>query len=196
MNTRTLKIVPLLAVVTVLSTGCLDWWPELGIPAGKEPWGEWNPIQGMHSSPAIKDQESGMRYTPPGTLPVGFNPYPFAADEQEKSVALKNPVPITDDSLRYGKLMYETNCVVCHGPVGEGNGYIVPAYPMPPSLNSQRVRNWTDGQIFHVITHGQGRMWSYKSQLTIEERWAAVNYVRVLQRAQYPEPQDLDRMTE
>lgn len=197
MNTmRKFKLIVLLIVLGIFSTGCLDWWPEFGIPAGEQPWGEWNPIQGMHDSPAVKDQEAGMRYTPPGTLPLGFNPYPFGAADAAEASTVKNPVPPTRDTLRYGKLMYETNCVVCHGESGEGNGYIVPAYPMPPSLSSQRVRDWTDGEIFHVITHGQGRMWGYKSQLKVEERWAAVNYVRALQRAQYPEPEDLDRVSE
>ena len=92
--------------------------------------------------------------------------------------------------------MYDTTCVVCHGADGRGHGYVVPPYPQPPDLTAQRVRNWSDGQIYHVITDGQGRMWSYKSQLSQMERWAVVNYVRALQRAQYPEPQDLERTFE
>ena len=123
---------------------------------------------------------------------------PVSKPEAQAALAstVKNPVPVTDGSLRYGKLAYETTCVVCHGADGKGMGYIVPKYPQPPDLNSSRVRNWTDGEIFHVITHGQGRMWSYKSQLKPEERWAVVNYVRALQRAEFPEPQDLERITE
>lgn len=192
-NRSLLVCVLLLAIPT---TGCLDWWPEFGIPAGKKPWGELNPIQDMHKSPAIKDQALGMRYAPPGTIPQSFRPYPLKADQASLANTVKNPVAVNDSSLRYGKLMYETTCVVCHGADGKGMGYIVPKYPQPPDLTSARVRNWTDGDIFHVITHGQGRMWSYKSQLKPEERWAAVNYVRALQRAEFPEPQDLERITE
>lgn len=193
------KLQPSLLLCALLfvipTTGCLDWWPEFGIPAGTKPWGELNPIQDMHASPAIKDQETGMRYLPPGTIPQSFRPYPFQANQAEMSVAVKNPVPVTDQSLSYGKLAYETTCIVCHGADGKGMGYIIPKFPQPPDLTSARVRNWTDGQIFHVITHGQARMWSYKSQLKPEERWAVVNYVRALQRAEYPEPQDLEHIT-
>lgn len=179
------------------ASGCLDWWPEFGIPAGKQPWGEFNPLQEMHTSPAIKDQgPEGMRYLPPGTVPVGFRPNPIPADQAANSAVLKNPVPINDQSMRYGKLMYETTCIVCHGDDGRGMGYIVPKYPQPPDLTSARARDWTDGQIYHVISHGQGTMGSYKSQLKPEERWAVVNYVRALQRAQYPEPTDLENLTE
>lgn len=192
-NRSLLVCVLLLAVPT---TGCLDWWPEFGIPAGKKPFGELNPIQDMHKSPAIKDQALGMRYAPPGTIPQSFRPYPLQADQAGLASTVKNPVAVNDSSLRYGKLMYETACIVCHGEDGKGMGYIVPKYPQPPDLTSARVRNWTDGDIFHVITHGQGRMWSYKSQLKPEERWAAINYVRALQRAEFPEPQDLERITE
>lgn len=196
---KTLKKIATFGAILGLSLGaggCLDWWPEFGIPAGKQPWGELNPLQEMHSSPAIKDQAEGMRYLPPGSVPVGFRFSPIPADQAEASSALKNPVPINDQSLRYGKMMYETNCIVCHGEDGAGMGYIVPKYPQPPNLNSARARDWTDGQIYHVITNGQGTMGSYKSQLKPEERWAVVNYVRALQRAEYPEPTDFARMTE
>lgn len=202
------------ALAIVMASACLVQTAcvEVGIPAdGNKPHAELNPVQGMHASPAFKDQEKqihydaankewttgGMRLPVPKTVPDNYRPYPFPADA-EKAKVLKNPVAITEESLRYGKLMYETNCIVCHGPKGYGNGYVVGAekYPTPPTLTSARVRNWEDGEIYHVITNGQGRMWSYKNNLYPVERWAVVNYVRALQRADYPEPQDLDRMRE
>lgn len=190
--------VVLLAAVPM--SGCLEWWPEFGIPAGEQPWGELNPAQyvfySMHESPAQKDQDGTMRYPAPNTVPVGHQPYPYLANEAQKSVDVSNPIAPTTANLEYGQAMFETTCVVCHGQDGGGQGYVVPPYPQPPDLRSQRVRNWTDGQIYHVITHGQGRMWSYKNQLTEMERWAVVNYIRALQRAQNPEPQDLERVSE
>ena len=191
-----------------MTTGCV----ELGLPAdGNTPHAELNPIQGMHASPAYKDQEirtrydassntwvpSGMNTPAPETVSDTHRPYRYAQNP-ELAKQLKNPVAITAETLRYGKLMYETNCIVCHGPKGYGNGYVVgnEKYPMPPSLTSQRVRNWEDGELYHVITNGQGRMWSYKNNLYPEERWAVINYVRALQRADFPEPQDIDRVRE
>jgi mono/diheme cytochrome c family protein len=187
-------------LLCIPSSGCLEWWPEFGIPAGKEPWGEWNPAQyifySMHNSPAIEDQEKGMLQPPPGTVPTDSRPYPFAPNEAARAEALTNPIPPTTASLQYGQLQYETTCIVCHGADGKGHGYVVPPFPQPPDLTAQRVRSWPDGRIYHVIVNGQGRMWSYKNQLSEMERWAVINYIRALQRAAYPEPEDLERVSD
>jgi len=39
------------------------------------------------------------------------------------------------------------------------------------------------GYVFSVATHGKGRMPSYSTQLTPDERWAVVAYVRELQKS-------------
>lgn len=196
------------AVIVLSACATLSACVEVGIPAGdNKTWGELNPIQGMHNTPAYKDQEAqprfkgappSMRVPPTGTLPVSFKPYAYHASPEKAQTELQNPVPINDDTLRYGKLAYETTCIVCHGKDGRGNGYVVGdgKYPNPPSLTTQRARSFTDGHIYHVITHGQARMWSYKSQLYPIERWAVINYVRALQRAYYPEPQDQQLVSE
>ena len=41
-----------------------------------------------------------------------------------------------------------------------------------------------DGEIFNTISHGKATMYGYSSQISIEDRWAIVAYVRALQRAQ------------
>ena len=186
-----------LAVAAMSLTGCMDWWPEFGIPAGKEPWGEINPIQGMHSNPSYKDQEKGaVRYLPPGTVPANFQPTNINAQPNLAPELLKNPVAMTDESMAYGKLMYETACLVCHGTLGKGDGP-VPSNPnvttiAAADLTAAPIRNQADGELFNTITNGKASMWAYKSQLKPEERWAVVNYIRALQRAEYPEPQDTE----
>jgi mono/diheme cytochrome c family protein len=194
-----------LGVLALLAaSGCV----EVGIPAsGDKPHGELNPIQGMHAWPSYKDQEEqpffvgkkdrGMHLPPDETSPTDFRPYTYETPE-DAVAALDNPVTITDSSLRYGKMMYETNCAVCHGKIGNGEGYIVGSGERKlggvPSLLSQRVRQWEDAHIYHVVSAGQGRMRPYRNQLKPMERWTVVNYIRALQRAQNPEPADLDRL--
>src|SRR5271156_5124571 len=96
--------------------------------------------------------------------------------------------------LLKGQHLFNTYCIVCHGTRAEGNGFIIPKFPQPPSLHSDKVRNWTDGRIFHVITTGQNLMPSYASQITPDERGAIINYVRVLQRAVNPTDADVKEL--
>jgi mono/diheme cytochrome c family protein len=127
-----------------------------------------------------------------GTVPRDITPYRFAqADTTQAMAALTNPLPRTAEVIGRGQRVYMNTCVVCHGPRGDGQGYIEPLYPQPPLLFSDKVRNWPDSRIFHIITRGQNLMPSYASQILPEDRWAVVHYVRALQRAARPLPQDL-----
>lgn len=147
----------------------------------------------MVDSQAVKAQEEVMRLPPEGTYPRGFKPYPYGKEEGElASTELENPLKRSKNFLKLGQKKYNTYCIVCHGPTGKGNGTIVPKFPMPPSLNSDKVREWSDGRLFHVITRGQNLMPSYAIQVTPEERWAIVHYVRALQRSVHPTAEDVE----
>ncbi len=137
----------------------------------------------------------GVRMPPKDTVPADFEPYPYSKDEGELAgKMLHNPLRPTKAILLRGQKLFETYCVVCHGQRGDGAGSIVPKFPQPPPLFSEKVTKWPDGQIFHVMTRGQNLMPQYASQMTAEERWAAVNYVRVLQRAAHPQDADLKNL--
>lgn len=147
----------------------------------------------MVDSPSVKAQEQKMNSPVPGTVPVGFEVYPYKVDEGDKAGSeLKNSLKFTKENIEKGKELYNTYCLVCHGPSGKGNGTIVPKFPMPPTLHSEKVTTWSDGRIFHVITMGQNLMPSYKTQVKPEERWAIILYLRALQRAVAPTKEDLE----
>ena len=38
-----------------------------------------------------------------------------------------------------------------------------------------------DGQLFHVLTYGQGAMSDFVGQLSVDSRWDVINYIRSLQ---------------
>lgn len=147
----------------------------------------------MMDSPAVKAQEEPGRLPPEGTLPRDFQPYPFKYEEGEMAgLYLKNPLMSSLEVLKEGQEQYNTFCIVCHGPQGKGLGTVVPKFPMPPSLHSEKLRGWSDGRIFHVITKGQNLMSSYASQISVEERWAIVSYIRALQRSVNPTDADIE----
>ncbi len=150
-------------------------------------------IQDMMESPAIKPQEyeesapnhSGMRLPPEGTQPQGFTPYRYANDIDG---AIKNINPLsgemTEDILKTGMKFYTIHCAICHGVQGEGGASASVAETMalkPPSVTSDKVKGWTDGQIYHVITVGQGVMGPYAAHIPAKNRWQVVNYIRKLQ---------------
>ena len=99
----------------------------------------------------------------------------------------KIPVPVTKELIDRGQERYNIYCIVCHGPVGNGDGMIVRrGYPKPPTYNDDRLRNAPDGHFFDVITNGWGKMNSYAHQVPVADRWAIVAYIRTLQVSQNP----------
>ena len=91
----------------------------------------------------------------PGTVAVGETPYPYAQNEADRAGAeLVNPLQPTPEVLAHGKFVYENVCITCHGPKGAGDGHVTALFPKPPSLMTQKVRDWPDGQLFHRPMRG------------------------------------------
>lgn len=98
------------------------------------------------------------------------------------------PVPVTKELVDRGQDRYNIYCIVCHGPVGSGDGMIVRrGFSQPPTYHDDRLRNAPVGHYFDVITNGWGRMNSYSDKLSAADRWAVVAYIRALQVSQKPE---------
>jgi len=98
------------------------------------------------------------------------------------------PVPVTKELVDRGQDRYNIYCIVCHGPVGNGDGMIVRrGFPQPPTYHDDRLRNAPVGHFFDVMTNGWGRMNSYSDKLSAADRWAVVAYIRALQVGQNPE---------
>lgn len=97
------------------------------------------------------------------------------------------PVPVTKELVDRGEQRYKIYCIVCHGPMGNGDGMIVRrGFSKPPTYNDDRLRNAPVGHFFDVITNGYGKMNSYASQISVADRWAIVSYIRTLQISQNP----------
>lgn len=98
------------------------------------------------------------------------------------------PVPVTKELVERGRERYNIYCIVCHGPVGNGDGMVVRrGFPQPPTYHDDRLRNAPVGHFFDVITNGWGKMSSYAYQVQPADRWAIVAYIRALQVSQNPE---------
>jgi mono/diheme cytochrome c family protein len=133
----------------------------------------------------------GMRQPVEGTVARGFMPYAFKGKPEDAGKYLVNPLLSTKDVLDRGKSNYLTFCSPCHGNFARGDSRLQGQFPSPPTLHSEKVRNWPDGRMYHVITEGQNAMPSYAPQISPQDRWAIIKYIRALQRAQSAKGSDL-----
>ena len=158
----------------------------------------WQPFNWMMDQAKLKAQKPsalfsdgiGMRPPVEGTVARGFMPFPYKGKPDEAGKYLVNPLLPTQDVIERGKSKFLTFCSPCHGNFGRGDSHLAGQFPNPPTLHSDKVRNWPDGDIYYVITEGQNVMPSYAAQIARNDRWAIIDYIRVLQRAQNPKESD------
>lgn len=129
---------------------------------------------------------SSARVPPDGTVPYmaegsPADPALTGLDSSGQALTVM-PVEITQELVAQGEERFSIYCVPCHGPAGEGNGKVTGfGFPKPPNLLSEDTKALTDGQIFDIITNGQGNMFPYGYRVKPDERWAVIAYVRALQ---------------
>jgi hypothetical protein len=96
------------------------------------------------------------------------------------------PLEVTAGFVEHGRERYLIFCVVCHDPLGTGQGKVVErGYTRPPSYHIERLRRAPVGRLFAVVTEGYGSMPSYAEQISVRDRWAIAAYVRALQLSQH-----------
>lgn len=111
----------------------------------------------------------------------------------------KLPIEANEENIKLGKAKYEIYCSACHGYSGYGDGLVSKraaslaqdTWTPPSSLHLDRIQKQPVGQIFHTISKGQGKMASYASSITPQERWSIVLYVRALQRSRNANIEDV-----
>ncbi len=112
----------------------------------------------------------------------GLLPYRIHKDSVEYAGrVLVNPMDSTAEIVAEGKALYSVYCTTCHGETGQGDGLVGKVFLGVPAYNLGRVKELPEGQVFHTITYGRGRMMSHASQVSVDERWKITRYVQVLQ---------------
>jgi len=120
---------------------------------------------------------AGMRK---GELAKDILQYNIPADSLDYAArVLSNPIALSPKVVEEGKVLYGRYCQSCHGEGGLGDGKVADQYKGVANLVA-KAKVVTDGHIFHVITHGKGRMWPHGSQVNPDERWKIVHFVKSL----------------
>lgn len=125
--------------------------------------------------------------------PTGDPSVDDAAQRLMAGNMLSNPIEKTDEVLAEGKVKYDIYCAVCHGKKGLGDGSIVeiidadgnktgedgPYTSIPPAYET-RLPGLSDGEMFYSITYGKNYMGGYFTQLSTEDRWKVLLYIKDL----------------
>ena len=149
-------------------------------------WLDSNPEDGhgefYNSNPYNPNGMTMLEPVPNTVKRGGYLPYRIHKDSFEIAALVKSPIEDGDEVLKEAKILYDRFCVHCHGEKGMGDGSVGVVYKGVTAYNSRAVKDKSEGHIFHVITHGKGRMWGHGSQISIEDRWKIVKYVQTLQK--------------
>jgi mono/diheme cytochrome c family protein len=160
-----------------------DYFPDMAYSKGFEVY---------TANPNFADGKT-LREPVEGTVPLGMIPYPYQKNDTDRLLAgreLKNPMTADSNTLGRGQVVFNRYCINCHGPIGDGNGnlFTMGLYNFKPaSLVNDKMKKVPDGEIYHVITVGQGVMMAYGGLIRPEDRWKAVMYVRKLQETAPPD---------
>ena len=98
--------------------------------------------------------------------------------------ARRNPQPASPESISNGKMVFSSQCTMCHGTKGDGQGDLVSRLKLtiPDFTDPGHQGSRTDGELFYILTHGHGRMRGEGDRLSDEIKWNLVNYIRSLSR--------------
>ena len=95
------------------------------------------------------------------------------------------PIEVTPTLMAHGQQRFNITCAMCHGAAAAGNG-ITKQYGLATvvTLQDDRIRKMSDGEIFNTITNGKNTMMAYGPNIIVADRWAIIAYLRALQRSQ------------
>jgi len=161
------------------------YMPDMYYSRAYETYG-YNDVGGEYDS--LKKR--GITYTGmpvPGTVARGdMISYHLTNDSAglKSAEALKSPldsIAATPGAMKEAQRLYLVYCGVCHGDKLDGNGPLPSggAYvAQPANFMAPNIKAFPDGHYFYVMTFGIRTMGSYASQLTPEQRWWVLKYIR------------------
>ncbi len=159
-------------------------------------WWPWNDMSEQH---IIKPfNQDGLRDPAEGSVAIDqWEPAPKPLElltAPDDWASFKNPVSATPESIAKGKELYNVYCISCHGtemgvdasaksPVQlGGKSYYREGVEFQgmPGVDITVAGMRSDEHIFAVMSHGNAIMKRVSYNLSPEERWHVVNYVRDL----------------
>lgn len=134
---------------------------------------------------AARNESAAAPASDEGKMPeASATPESVVAGKNSSETPKPDPKAKLNDSIQHGAQIYGVFCVSCHGPKGAGDGPVAKrGFPPPPPLPTGKSAKMKDGQLFHILTYGQGSMSSMAAQLNRSQRWDVINYIRSMQQS-------------
>ena len=154
----------------------------------------------IHINPSMDDQPkvlpqtastffydgSSMRQPVPGTVAIGGlkeDTAFFTGKGADGQFVATIPVTLDEALVERGRQRYVIYCLPCHDARGDGKGILFQRGKVPTAtFHQEKILKYPDGQIFDIMTNGQGLMPSYRWPIPPADRWAIIAYIRELQR--------------
>jgi Cu/Ag efflux protein CusF/cytochrome c553 len=92
----------------------------------------------------------------------------------------KNPTPADHESIARGAVLFKTNCVLCHGPSGRGDGAVAASLDPRPADLVVMAGMHPAGDFAWKIANGRGMMPAWNELLSEAEIWDLVNFIKRL----------------
>jgi mono/diheme cytochrome c family protein len=115
----------------------------------------------------------GPQAVPPPTVPATTAIPPEA-------VHMTNPGKSTPESVAHAKKMYGYDCAMCHGENGNGKGdfAVQSKLAMKDWTDPAVLKGKTDGELYYIISKGQGSMPAEGERAKPEDMWNMVVMIR------------------
>ena len=113
----------------------------------------------------------------------GSQLFNFFSNDYTPAKFATNPILPDVESVAIGQELFNENCTACHGTEGRGDGPTALSLSPPPAdFAAGHTATHTDGDLFFWILQGieETAMPAFEAQLTEEQAWHLVNYVRRL----------------
>lgn len=171
----------------------------------------WSLIPDMDNQPKWRGQQANTMFAdhrssrpwPEGTVARGMlrddTHFYQGIVNGEWATGLPPQITVDQALLDRGRERYNIYCMQCHGEAGYGDGAVSRraellkegTWTVPLTYHGDQVRNRPAGHIFNTITNGIRTMPAHGSQVSPEDRWAIIAWIRVLQASQHAELADL-----
>ena len=141
------------------------------------------------NQPSVKPQEGPVRLFPQRSVPNYQIENALKAKDREETRVLRNPIPVSAESLRTGRQLFIIYCAACHGLTGTADSPVSAKIAAISLVDDYVQTQLSEGWIFGTVTFGSGLMPAYgnpkarddqrgSNDLSVEQRCHVVNYVK------------------